>query len=116
MFTVDLPVNENDWTCRGLRECFRRIPSILPENVIIKPNESKDFKVKLMEITTENEEENNKMNGHYYLKITMGFYIKETDTHYSGGKAMEFDVEYDTGIHGDENIDATEDERPILKQ
>ena len=86
MFTIDLPLNENNWTCTGSRECFRRTPSILPENIIIKPNESKDFEVKLMEITTENEEANNKINGHYYFKIAMGFYIKKTDTHYSGEK------------------------------
>ena len=107
MFTIDLPLNENNWTCTGSTECFRRTPSILPENIIIKPNESKDFEVKLMEITTENKEANNKINGHYYFKIAMGFYIKKTDTHYSGEKAMEFDVDYDNEIHGDENIDAT---------
>ena len=86
MFTIDLPLNENNWTCTGSTECFRRTPSILPENIIIKPNESKDFEVKLMEITTENKEANNKINGHYYFKIAMGFYIKKTDTHYSGEK------------------------------
>lgn len=116
MFFIDLPFNENDWTCSCSREYFRRIPSILSENIIIKPNGSKGFEIKLMEITTENEGENNKITGHYYLKIAMGFYIKQTDTHYSGEKAMEFDVDYDNGIHADENIDATEDETSILKQ
>ena len=55
MFSVDLPINENDWTCSGLRERCRAIPYILPDPVFIKPNESKTFTMKLMEITTNNE-------------------------------------------------------------
>jgi hypothetical protein len=72
MFIVDLPINENDWTCAALRKRFRATPFIIPDNVVIKPNESKTFKIKLMEITTDNEEENQKT-GHYYLEVVMSY-------------------------------------------
>jgi hypothetical protein len=114
MFTVDLPVNENDWTCSALRQRFRAIPFIIPDNVIINPHESKTFTIKLMEITTDNEEENLKT-GHYYLEIVMGYYIEETDSHYADERTIEFDVEYDNGKNNDENINDSQDDMPILK-
>jgi hypothetical protein len=79
MFTVDLPINENAWTSAALGERFRATPFIISDNVVIKPTESKHLKIKLMEITTGNEEENQK-SGHYYLEVEMGYRIEQTDT------------------------------------
>jgi len=116
MFSVDLPINENDWTCSGLRQRYRATPYVLPDYVIIKPNESKTFTIKLMEITTDNEEENMKITGHYYLEIEIGYYTTNPHGLYDGERTIEFNVEYDNGKNNDENTDAEQQEMPILKQ
>jgi hypothetical protein len=67
-----------------------------------------------MEITTDNEGENQKT-GHYYLEVVMGYHIEETDTHYADERNIELDVEYDNDKNNDENTDATGDETPTLK-
>ncbi|CAF3471379.1 unnamed protein product [Rotaria sp. Silwood1] len=116
MFSVDLPINDYDWTCSGLRERCRATPYLLPDYVIIKPNESKTFTIKLMEITTDNEEENMKITGHYYLEIEIGYNTNDADDLYVGERTIEFNIEYDNGMNNDENIDAEQQEMPVLKQ
>ncbi|CAF5028646.1 unnamed protein product, partial [Rotaria sp. Silwood1] len=110
MFSVDLPINDYDWTCSGLRERCRATPYLLPDYVIIKPNESKTFTIKLMEITTDNEEENMKITGHYYLEIEIGYNTNDADDLYVGERTIEFNIEYDNGMNNDENIDAEQQE------
>lgn len=90
------------------------IPPVIPENVFIKPNESKTFVIKVMEIDT-NQIALNQFAGHYYLEVIIGYYIQQTDTHYLGETKTEFDVECDDGENDDENLDSTEDETSILK-
>ena len=116
MFTVDLPINENDWACSGLPERCRRIPYLLPDYVFIEPNESKTFTIKLMEITTDNEKENMKVTGHYYLEIEIGYNTNHADDLYAGERTIEFNVEYDNGKNNNENMDAGQQEIPVLKQ
>ena len=116
MFTVDLPINENDWACSSLPERCRLIPYVLPDSVIIKPNESKTFTIKLMEITTDNEKENMKITGHYYLKIAIGYNTNHPDDLYAGERTIEFNVEYDNGKNNNENMDSGQQEIPVLKQ
>jgi hypothetical protein len=115
MFSVDLPINENDWTCSGLRERRRATPYVLPDYVIIKPNESRTFTIDLLEITTDNEEENMKTTGHYYLEIEIGYNTNHAHDFYVGERTIEFNVEYDNGKNNDENTDAEQQEMPVLK-
>jgi hypothetical protein len=117
MFSDDLPINENDWTCSDLRDLCRAIPYVLPGDVIIKPNELKTFTIKLLEIITDNEEENMKITGHYYLEIEIeiGYDTNHAHDFYVGERTIESNVEYDNGKNNDENTDAEQQEMPVLK-
>jgi hypothetical protein len=93
MFSDDLPINENNWTCSGLRDLCRAIPYVLLGDVIIKPNESKTFTIDLLEITTDNEEENMKITGHYCLEIETGYNTNHAHDFYVGERTIEFNME-----------------------
>jgi len=114
--SVALPINNNDWTCSGLRKRLRAIPLTIPTPVIINTYESKRFDIKLFEITTDNEQENMNYTGRYRLEIQMGFYLKRSNMNYLGEQTVTFEIEYDNGTDNDENVDADQMESPTLKE
>ncbi len=102
--SVALPINNNDWTCSGLRKRLRAIPLTIPNPVITNTNESKRFDIKLFEITTDNEQENMNYTGRYRLEIQMGFYLKRSNIRYVREQHVTFEIEYDNGTNNDENL------------